>query len=161
MLAAEGARLVLSDLDEIRAARVADRTGASIVSADEIYDVEADVYAPCALGATLNAQTIARLKVNLVCGGANNQLATPNDGDALQERGIIYLPDFVVNAGGVTHTTSQLTGWSHETVLAKIDEIPARLRKILDRAKRDGFDPQRAAEREALEIISAKQGAMG
>jgi leucine dehydrogenase len=155
LLIAEGARLVLSDLDEVRAARVADRTGSSVVAADKIYDVEADVYAPCALGATLNANTIPRLQVKLVCGGANNQLATPADGPALRERGIVYLPDFVVNAGGVTHTTSQLTHWSHEKVLAKVGEIPSRLRRILERAERDGIDAQRAAEKVALEIIEA------
>jgi leucine dehydrogenase len=156
LLVAEGATLILSDLNEERAQRVADRTGSSVVPADKVYDVDADVYAPCALGATLNAQTIARLKVKLVCGGANNQLATSDDGIALQNRGIMYLPDFVVNAGGVTHTTSQLTNWSHETVLAKVAEIPSRLSKILERATRDGIDPQRAAEKVALEMIAAK-----
>jgi leucine dehydrogenase len=159
MLVAEGARLVLSDLNEERAARVADRTGSRVVSADQIYDVDADVYAPCALGATLNAQTIGRLKVKLVCGGANNQLATADDGVALQRRGIVYLPDFVVNAGGVTHTTSQLTRWTHEKVLAKVGEIPGRLKKVLERATREEIDPQRAAEKVALEIIEGKAAA--
>ncbi|WP_447763586.1 Glu/Leu/Phe/Val family dehydrogenase [Sphingopyxis panaciterrae] len=154
MLAAEGALLIISDVDAERAKRVAARSGAEVVAPDAIYDVDADVYAPCALGATLNADTIARLKVKLVCGGANNQLATAADGAAIEHKGILYLPDFVVNAGGVTHTTSQLTGWSSETVLAKIGEIPDRLRRILALAAQDGVDPQRAAEKVALEIIA-------
>jgi leucine dehydrogenase len=156
LLVAEGARLILSDLDEERATRVAARTGSSVLPAGAIYDVDADIYAPCALGATLNAKTIPRLKVDLVCGGANNQLATAADGVALQARGIVYLPDFVVNAGGVTHTTSQLTNWSHDAVLDKVGEIPSRLRRILARAIREGVDPQRAAEMVALEIIAEK-----
>ena len=156
MLAAEGAVLTLADVDPARAGEVAARTGAQVVDPGQIYDVEADVYAPCALGATLNAATIDRLKVALVCGGANNQLATPADGAALQRRGILYLPDFVVNAGGVTHTTSQLTGWPHDKVLAKIGEIPGRVRRILDRAARDAVDPQRAAECAALDIVGKR-----
>ncbi len=125
------------------------------IAVDAIYDVDADVFAPCAIGATLNPVTIGRLKMRLVCGAANNQLATSGDGVLLQDNGILYLPDFVVNAGGVILNTSLDQGLSAEATAMLIERIPRRVGQGLERARDRGVPPQDAAEALAREILRA------
>jgi leucine dehydrogenase len=111
-LKAEGAKLVVCDIDEQKVKRVVEEMGAEAVSPDAIYDVQADIYAPCALGATINDDTLKRLKVEIVAGGANNQLAEERHGTALEEKGLLYCPDFVINAGGLINVYREIAGWS-------------------------------------------------
>ena len=101
-----GAKLIITDVNQANLEAVAAKTGAEIVAPDAIYDVAADIYAPCALGATLNPQTLDRLKVKAVCGAANNQLATADIGDELFKRGVLYAPDYVINGGGIINVAS-------------------------------------------------------
>ncbi|NIV17245.1 MAG: amino acid dehydrogenase, partial [Woeseiaceae bacterium] len=106
-LSEAGAKLVVSDIDEARVTRVAQEFGASVAGVDEIVTHQADVLAPCALGATITAQTIPQLKATIVAGGANNQLDTPEDGQRLVDAGILYAPDYVINGGGIINVASE------------------------------------------------------
>jgi leucine dehydrogenase len=152
-----GARLIVADIDPARARAVAEAHGGSVVSVDEILGVEADVLSPCALGAVLNAQTIPALKAALVCGGANNQLATTEDGDALFARGIAYAPDYVVNAGGIINVSAEYLGETVEEVQARIATIPDRVEQILQQAARDNRPSHAIADDMARAIIAAAQ----
>jgi leucine dehydrogenase len=128
---AEGARLSIADVDEAKAHKLADRSGGKVVSPDEILGLEADVLSPCALGAVLNETTIAQLKVPIVAGGANNQLATVEDGERLQQRKILYAPDYVINAGGIINVcTEYLADGDATLVRRRIEGIPVRLEQI-------------------------------
>jgi leucine dehydrogenase len=148
LLDAAGARLVVADVDAGRAAWARAAFGATTVGADEILAAEADILAPCAIGAILNAQTIPHLRVAAVAGGANNQLATPEDGRRLHDRGILYAPDFVANGGGVINVATEVlriadrAGWI-ERRLAALD---ATLDAILGRAQALGQSPNDVAE---------------
>lgn len=135
-----GARLVMTDVNTALLAEVAARTGAEIVAPDAIYDVKADIYAPCALGATLNPQTLERLTVKAVVGAANNQLATPDIGRTLFERGVLYAPDYVINGGGIINVASELkardTGGAYDPawVEAKLSRLMETFEEILERS---------------------------
>lgn len=135
-----GARLVITDVNQTALDEVAGRTGARVVAPDEIYDVEADIYAPCALGATLNEQTLPRLKVRAIVGAANNQLATPEIGQKLFDAGVLYTPDYVNNAGGIINVASELnareTGGSYDPdwVEGKLVRLAETLDEILERS---------------------------
>lgn len=152
-----GARLVVADIDPARARAVADAHGAQVVSVDEIIGTPADIFSPCALGAVLSSQTIPLLKAALVCGGANNQLATPEDGDALFARGIAYAPDYVVNAGGIINVSAEYLGETVEEVQARIATIPGRVEQILQQAARDNRPSHAIADDMARAIIAAAQ----
>jgi leucine dehydrogenase len=153
-LAAEGARLTLADADAARAAALAAELGGAAVDADAIMTVEADVFSPCALGAILDAASIARLNVPVVAGAANNQLARPEDGDRIQARGILYAPDYVINAGGIINVALEyLEGAGRAAVEAKIKEIPARLETIWAESAVTGDNPARVADRMAQKLI--------
>jgi leucine dehydrogenase len=147
LLCAEaGARVVCADVDAARAAHVAVECGGSTVDADRIVAVEADVFAPCALGGVLDDETIAGLRAEIVAGAANNQLALPRHGDLLDERGILYAPDFVVNAGGVLSGSVDLLGWAPSEVPARVDAIATTLDEVYDVAAAERIPPSRAAE---------------
>lgn len=119
-----GAKIYFTDINEANIARFKGVVpNAEFVSTNDIYDVKADIYAPCALGATINDQTMERLKVKIVCGAANNQLAENRHGDMLKEKGILYAPDYLVNAGGVMNISFEFDGWSAEKAANKIDTI--------------------------------------
>ena len=153
-LAGAGARLTLADVDEARAGALAAELGAAHIPAGEILNVEADILSPCALGAVLNAGTTPDLRVKAVAGGANNQLAVPSDGDALMVRGILYAPDYVINAGGIINVALQyLEDASAEAVLDKVGEIPGRLAKIWDESETRGVGPARVADGMARGLI--------
>lgn len=139
-LASAGAKLVMTDVNTAVLGEVAARTGAEIVAPDAIYDVKADIYAPCALGATLNPQTLGRITAKAVVGAANNQLATADIGQTLFERGVVYAPDYVVNGGGIINVASELrarqTGGAYDPawVEAKLARLMETLEEVLDRS---------------------------
>jgi leucine dehydrogenase len=148
LLRADGADVLVSDVDEARAAA----TGAAVVPPDDVYDTECDIYSPCAVGGTLNATTIARLRCRIVGGSANNQLAEPEDARRLHERGILYAPDFIINAGGVIQLVGlEDRGWDEEELQRNLRGVGDTLREIFAR----GGDPAEAAEALAAERIAA------
>lgn len=153
----DGARLIASDIDPARVRRVVEEFGARGVAPDEIYGAEADVFAPCALGGIINDDTIPVLRVEIVCGGANNQLLEERHGDALEERGILYAPDFVVNAGGLINVYSEIVHWDLERAHRKAGEIYDTMLRVFEIAKKEGMPTYRAADRLAeLRIDSVR-----
>ncbi len=152
-----GAKLIVSDIDANRAAGVARETGAEVVTGDDIYGSAADVFAPCALGGIINDATIPMLRVAIVSGGANNQLLEPRHGDVLEERGILYAPDYVANAGGVINVFGEVAGWDSAHALQKADEIYDTILKIYEIAKSDGIPSYEAADRLAERRLASVQ----
>jgi leucine dehydrogenase len=151
---AEGARLSIADVDQAKAEKLADATGGEPVSPNQILGLEADVLSPCALGAILNQETIAGLKVPVVAGGANNQLATPQDGERLHARGILYAPDYVINAGGIINVcTEYLDDGDAALVRQRIEGIVARLEEIWAESASSGRDPAAVADAMAQKLI--------
>ena len=147
-LAGAGARVLVSDIDAERANRLADELGAEVVPAGDAMATECDVYAPCALGATVNAESIPRLRCRVVAGSANNQLAEAADAERLREAGILYAPDYVINAGGVIYAWgTESLGWGAETVEARLAWIGDALSEIYERADAEGITTDAAAER--------------
>jgi leucine dehydrogenase len=154
LLAKEGAFLTLADVSPGKAVALAHELGAAVVDPDAILGVEADVFSPCALGAILTPQSIDALKVRAIAGGANNQLANPEDGDRLHARGIWYAPDYVINAGGIINVALQYLGQGdRNTVAARVAEIPGRLDRIWDESAGTGEPPARVADRMAQALI--------
>ena len=151
-LRAEGAKVFITDIMPDSVAEAA-ALGAEAVGTDEIYEVEADVFAPCALGAVINEETLPRLKCKIVAGPANNQLANNEAGDEMQARGILYAPDYAVNAGGLMNVSIEFEGWNHERALRMTRTIYYNLGKIFSIAERDGISPWQAADRMAEERI--------
>ena len=149
-----GAELFVADSDVPRARFVAEQFGARQVSADEILHVEADILAPCALGGILNEATIPRLNVSMVVGAANNQLATAADGERLREAGIIYAPDYVVNAGGIVNVAAEYLGETIDQVVQRIKEVPQRVISILGQAHRQRRATNLVADEIAQHIIA-------
>lgn len=141
-----GAKLIVADINADRIAR-AKALGAEIAPADRIHAVPADLFAPCALGAGLNATTIPELAAPIICGAANNQLAVEEDGLRLAARGITYAPDYVVNAGGIINVSAEYLGESPQAVEARVRAIPGRVLRVLETAKRDNIPPHQAADR--------------
>jgi leucine dehydrogenase len=157
LLAEAGAKLVVADIDADRASAVAEGVGAVVVDPSEVFDTPCDVFSPCATGAVLNAETIPRLRCRIVAGAANNQLATPEDADRLAEAGILYAPDYVVNAGGVLHLAGyERLGWTPDQMDARIAGIEDTLRVVFEVADRDGVTPEVAAARTAEARIAAR-----
>jgi leucine dehydrogenase len=128
---------------------------------NEIYDVKADIYAPCALGATVNDQTIERLKVKIVCGAANNQLAENRHGDILKERNILYAPDYLINAGGLMNVSIEFEGWSAEKSTKMVDGIFEKTLSIFKMSDEQNIPVYKATDLMAekrLESIRAIKG---
>nr|MBA3811797.1 amino acid dehydrogenase [Caulobacteraceae bacterium] len=157
-LAADGARLVVADVHEAALAAVAARTGARIVPPAAIFDVEAEVFAPCALGGALTHETARRLKGRIVAGGANNQLTSPEVGRALFDRGVVYAPDFVINGGGIINIAGEIRalelGQALDAVWVemKLARMIETLDEILDRSLRES----RPTHEIAIEIAHAR-----
>lgn len=143
----EGARLVVTDIDDERMNQAAQRFGAQTVATDAIYDVQCDVFAPCALGGTLNDDTIARLKAAIVAGSANNQLAEDRHADMLKVRDIVYAPDFVINGGGLINVFNELApdGYSRARALTQVAEIKEKVAAALTLAKERDVSTNEAA----------------
>lgn len=154
----EGASLVVSDIHADRVQTAVDEFGATPVGTDEIYGVEADIFAPCALGAIINDETLPQLKVQIVAGAANNQLDEERHGDQLQERGIIYAPDYAINAGGLINVNAEVEGWDLERSHKKASEIYDTILRVLQMAKDDGIPTYRAADRLAEQRIAEASG---
>ena len=151
---AEGAQLSIADVDQTKAQKLADATNGKVVSADEILGLEADVVSPCALGAILTQQSIADLKTPVVAGGANNQLATPEDGQRIHERGILYAPDYVINAGGIINVCTEYLGDGDAgLVRQRVEAIPVRLDQIWSESQETGRDPAAVADSMAQRLI--------
>lgn len=156
LLAEEGAKLVVSDIDTQRARTVAERVGADVVEADAVFDVPCDVFSPCATGAVLNADTIPRLRCRVIAGAANNQLAAAVDADRLSAAGIVYAPDYVVNAGGVLHLAGyERSGWTPEQMATRLAGIGDTLTQVFAAADLAGITPQAAADQMASERIAS------
>jgi leucine dehydrogenase len=151
----KGARLVVTDMDPARVERAASELGAEAVDVEAIYDAPADIFAPCALGGVLDDATIPRLKVKLVCGGANNQLLEPRHDGLLAERGIGYVPDYLANAGGVIDFCQESIDDRPEAVMASVERIGRITRDVLDRAKQTGKRPLAVCDAIVRERLSA------
>jgi len=146
-LAAEGVKLIVTDIDEERVARVVRDFGAKAVLPDEIYGVDAQVFAPCALGAVINDETIPKFRFEIIAGAANNQLAEARHGDELVRRGILYAPDYVINAGGLINVYGELNGWSPDRAKRKAGEIYDTLLQLFELSKEQGIPTHDAADR--------------
>lgn len=151
---AEGAKLSIADIDEAKAAKLAQTVKGAVVSPDDILFLDADVVSPNALGAILNSDSIPRLKAPVIAGGANNQLATAEDGGRLQSRDILYAPDYVINAGGIINVCTEYLGDGDSTLVRKrIEGIPVRLEQIWSESETSGLDPAAVADAMAQRLI--------
>jgi len=150
-----GAKLIVTDIDAERVKRAVSEFAARAVAPDEIYSVQADIFAPCALGAIINDKTIPQLRVEIVAGAANNQLLEERHGDELESRHIMYAPDYVANAGGVINVYSELAGWTSARSFRKADEIYDTVRKVFAIAKGEKIPTYLAADRLAEQRIQA------
>jgi leucine dehydrogenase len=155
-LVEHGARLVVTDVDDVRAKELAQELDAETAGTEEIYDAECDVFAPCATGAVLSAGTIPRLRCRVIAGAANNQLAEPEDADRLAERGILYAPDYVVNAGGMIHLASlELLGEDVAARDERLRGIGDTLAEVFALAERRGISTAAAADAIVEERLAA------
>ena len=148
-----GAELTVTDVNEEALRRAQEKWGAKIVAPDEIYDVEADVFSPNALGAIVNDQTLHRLKCKVIAGSANNQLSNPDMGEKVRQAGILYAPDFVINGGGIINVAAEIAGeYNRNWVMSKIDGLVDTLGSILDQARSE----ERPTNKVALELAKAR-----
>jgi len=153
-LSKEGAKVLISDIHEDLLSKVASSYGAVRVGLEEVYDVDMDIYAPCALGGTLNNDTLGRLKCDIVAGAANNQLKDENlHGEILREMNIIYAPDFAINAGGVINCFSEVEGLSSEWALDKAEDIYDTIYRIVKRSQDENIASHLIAMKMAQEKI--------
>ena len=152
----ENAEVYISDIYDSTLKHVSETYGAKVVGLDEIYDVDMDIYAPCALGATVNDDTLSRLKCSIIAGAANNQLANETrHGQAVLDRGIIYAPDFAINAGGVINVYAELTGNSAAWALQKAEGIYDTIHNIIQRSSDENTPAYAIANKVAEERIEA------
>ncbi len=154
LLRERGAKIFVTDINKTLIDRAVDEYGAEAVAPEEIYDVPCDVYSPCALGGTVNEQTLPRLKAKVICGAANNQLANNEIGDELERRGILYAPDYAVNAGGVMNVSLEIDGYNRERAMRMMRTIYHNLTRIYEIADRDRIPTYKAADRMAEERIA-------
>lgn len=154
LLRERGAKIFVTDINKTLIDRAVDEYGAEAVAPEEIYDVPCDVYSPCALGGTVNEQTLPRLKAKVICGAANNQLANNEIGDEVERRGILYAPDYAVNAGGVMNVSLEIDGYNRERAMRMMRTIYHNLTRIYEIADRDRIPTYKAADRMAEERIA-------
>ena len=153
-LVKEGAEVYITDVYEPTLKRVSEKYGVKVVGLDEIYDLDVDIYAPCALGATINDETLDRLKCSIISGAANNQLQSEAiHGKRVMEKGIIYAPDFALNAGGVINCYSEVANLSSEWALNKADDIYTTITEIVKRSKSENIPTYQIANKMAEERI--------
>ena len=153
LLRAEGAKVFVTDINDEAVQQAVD-LGCEAVGLDDIYEVDADVFCPTALGAVVNERTIPRFRFKIVCGAANNQLATEECGDELERRGIVYAPDYAVNAGGLMNVSIEFEGYNRERAKRMMRTIYYNVSKIFQIAQRDGIPSWKAADRMAEERIA-------
>ncbi len=165
LLHAAGAKLYVCDLEEEKVLRAVDQFGAIALPLDEIYDLKADVFAPCALGSILNEATIQRLRVSIVAGAANNQLEKLEDGVLLSERYILYAPDYVINAAGLIrvyyeYASSRENPFSEKKVIEHLEKIPQKLEMIFSYANKHGLSTSAAADALAEEVFKGDSASL-
>jgi leucine dehydrogenase len=157
-LTKEGAKVYVNDINQERLIEVANKYKAEVVSADTMFDLDIDIYAPCALGATINDNTLSKLKCKIICGAANNQLADETiHGEAVGQKGILYAPDFVVNAGGIINVYYELDGYNRERALAHAEKIYDTTFNLFQLAKAEKIATYKAANKlgeQRLEAIA-------
>lgn len=151
----EGADLVVTDLNDQRVKEAAEQFAAKTVAVNDIYDVDCDIFSPNALGAVINDETVERLKCRVIAGAANNQLQEERHGDMLDTHNIVYVPDYVLNAGGVINVADELMGYNRERAMKKVESIYDTVLKVFAIAERDNIPSYRAADRMAEERIEA------
>ncbi|MFC7060568.1 branched-chain amino acid dehydrogenase [Halobacillus seohaensis] len=149
----EGAHLIVTDINEEAVQQAVDEFGAKAVGTEEIYSVDCDIYAPCALGATINDETIPQLKAKVIAGAANNQLKETKHGDILHEKGVVYTPDYVINAGGVINVADELNGYNEERAMKRVETIYDNVTEVFNISRRDNIPTYKAADRMAEERI--------
>lgn len=155
-LTKEGAEVYISDIYEPLLKEVSNKYGAKVVGLDEIYDLDVDIYAPCALGATINDDTLSRLKCAIIAGSANNQLKEETiHGEMIMKKGMVYAPDFAINSGGVINCYSEVSGLSDQWALAKADEIYDTVLQIVNRSKNENIPTFKIANKMAEERIES------
>jgi leucine dehydrogenase len=145
-LSAQGARISVADVDPLKAERAQREMGAEIVPLDQIFEVACDVLAPCALGSALNDQTIPRIKATIIAGAANNQLAEPRHGDDVNARGILYAPDYAINAGGLINVAAEVSGYDAEKSRARTMKIYDTIHEIAERSRKTLTPTYRVAD---------------
>ena len=155
LLAAEGAILYVADINREQIAKAVKEFGATSVSPDAVYDLDVDVFAPCAMGAILNDETVARLKAAVIAGSANNQLAETRHADALGTAGILYAPDYAINAGGIINIAHEGPAYNRERAFAQVSRIYDTLHEIFARAETEDISTATAADRIALQRLIA------
>ena len=157
-LTEEGAKVIINDINEARLQEVSKMYGSEIMMGDAIFDAEMDIYAPCALGATVNDDTLSRLKCSIIAGAANNQLEDEKvHAEAVKCRGIVYAPDFLINAGGLINVYSELNGYDREQALEKTRKIYDTTLEILVKAEQEDITTHEAALRIAEQRITNAQ----
>jgi leucine dehydrogenase len=159
-LTEEGANVIVNDINETRLAEIAEQYGAKIVMGDAIFDLEMDIYAPCALGATINPDTLSRLRCEIIAGSANNQLADEDrDGQLCADKGIVYAPDFLINAGGLINVYSEIQGYDREHSLNQTRAIYDTTLEILKKAELENITTHTAALEIAEQRINDRKNA--
>ncbi len=154
-LTEEGAKVTITDIDEAAVAKVRDDFGATACAPDDIYDVDMDIFAPCALGGVINDETIEKLNCKIIAGAANNQLDDEHKhGVLLHQRGICYAPDFVINAGGLMNVYEELEGYNRERALQKVSKLYDAITNILEMSKAKDIPVYKAANTVAEERIA-------
>jgi len=160
-LTEEGAKVIINDINKIRLAELAEEFGATIVMGDAIFDLDMDIYAPCALGATVNPETLSRLRCSVIAGAANNQLEDEvRDGKICTDKGIVYAPDFLINAGGLINVYSEIKGYDREQALEQTRKIYDTTLEILKKAELEDITTHAAALQIAEQRIAARKESM-
>jgi glutamate dehydrogenase/leucine dehydrogenase len=149
-----GASVTIADIYPPAVEAITSRHSVEVVDIDEIYDVECDIFSPCSLGGVLDETTVSRLRCDMVVGAANNQLATEEDGDRIAKRDILYVPDFVVNAGGLINVSEELRGYQVERARARVDKVYDNTLRVLETSRERNTTPNRAAITVARERIA-------
>jgi leucine dehydrogenase len=158
-LVSEGVHVGVADIDKEKVKALTTRfKDLKVLDVNEIVTAECDIFAPCALGAVINDQTVAQLKCKIVCGGANNQLAEARHGDALREMGILYAPDFVANAGGLMNVFVELEGYSSDRAFDKTKRVYENLMRVFQMAESERISTHLAADRIAEARLSKIAG---
>jgi len=154
----EGAKVIITDINEDRLYQVSNAYGVEIYKGQDLYSEDIDIYAPCALGATINNETIHKLKAKVIAGAANNQLAEENvHGALLQQKGIVYAPDFLINAGGIINVYAEIEGYGREQITQKTENIYNTTLDILNRAKATNVTTNEAAIQIAEDRMAARK----
>src|SRR5690625_1893172 len=151
----EGAKLIVTDINKEAVERAVKDFNAKAVDPDKIYDVDCDIYSPCALGGTINDETISRIKAKVIAGSANNQLQSEEHGVKLHEKGIVYAPDYVINSGGVINVAEELIGYDRERAMQKVKSIYHILEEVFTISRERNIPTSVAADEKAEERIKA------